>query len=483
MAKGDFMEQEDPMTALCRMVVNTNYEDLPSSVVKYAKYSILDTLAIIIGGSGMDGVSAVVDLVKDKGGKPESIIPFYGGKVPASEAALAIGPMARAMDYGEVHEAAGHIAEYTFPALLAATGLKNKITGKEFITAYILGQEVSVRIGIAFQRETRGVPIGRGSGHTIFGCVAAIGKLLGLSFEELQNAEGIAAEMTQPHSLAMYKPGSLIVRVHHGFVCQDAINACLLARKGITGPLEEVLLGPRGYLKFATWETQPEAILKNLGDEWEMQYTMMKPYNACKCTHTAAAGIIDMMEEHRFAPEDIESVHTDQSSINWTILSEPKEVKWNPRTVPECQFSLPYVMATAAFDGEVTPSSYTEEARNRKDVRGLMAKITASHDPSLPTFGARVGVILRDGRHFRKDYPIVKGHPKDPFSEQDLLNKLNMCVPCSFYKLSADVVDSLTKAVLDLENVDDVVSAMLLPLTPQEEAGHHQPIGPLKAAS
>ena len=238
--------QEDPMSTLCRMVINTNYQDLPSSVIKYAKYSILDTLAIIIGGSAMDGISAVVELVKEKGGKPESVMPFYGGKVPASEAGLAIGPMARAMDYGEVHEVAGHIAEYTFPALLAATGLKNKVSGKEFITAYAIGQEISVRIGIAYQRETRGVPIGRSSGHTIFGCVAAIGKLLGMSFEELQNAEGIASEMTQPHSLAMYKPGSLIIRVHHGFVCQDAINACLLAKRGITGPREQVLIGPAG---------------------------------------------------------------------------------------------------------------------------------------------------------------------------------------------------------------------------------------------
>jgi 2-methylcitrate dehydratase PrpD len=467
MNKYDSIGQEDPMSTLCRMVVGTKYEDLPNSVIKYAKYSILDTLAIIIGGSGMDGISAVVELVKDKGGKPESIIPFYGGKVPASEAGLAIGPMARAMDYGEVHEAAGHIAEYTLPALLAATGLMNKVSGKEFITAYTLGQEVSVRIGIAFQRETRGVPIGRGSGHTIFGCVAAVGKLLGLSFEELRNAEGVAAEMTQPHSLAMYKPGSLIVRVHHGFVCQDAINACLLAKKGITGPTEEVLLGARGYLKFATWETEPEAILKNLGDEWEMQYTMMKPYNACKCTHTAAAGIIEMMEDHKFTPEDIESIHSDQSSINWTILSEPKEVKWNPQTVPECQFSLPYVMATAAFDKEVTPSSYSEKARKRKDVRALMAKITAGHDPSLPTFGARVEVTLKDKRSFRKDYPIVKGHPKDPFTEQDLLNKFNMCVPGSVYKLSDKVVNSVIGAVLNLEAIDDVVSNVLLPLTPQ----------------
>jgi len=77
--------EEDPMSTLCRMVMNTNYEDLPSNVVEFAKYSILDTIGITIGGSAMEGIPAVVDLVKSKGGKPESTIPLYGGKVPASE--------------------------------------------------------------------------------------------------------------------------------------------------------------------------------------------------------------------------------------------------------------------------------------------------------------------------------------------------------------------------------------------------------------
>ena len=193
------MGQEDPMSTLCRMVIDTKYEDLPSNVVNHAKQYILDTMAVTIGGSAMEGIPAVVDLVKSRGGKPESTIPFYGGKVPASEAGLAIGPMARAMDLGDV---------------------------------------------------------------------AAGGKLLGLSLDELENAEGIARTMTQPHDQAMYRPAKLIVRVHHGFVCQDAINACLLAKRGITGTRQEVLAGSRGYLGFAKWETDVAALTKRLGEEY-----------------------------------------------------------------------------------------------------------------------------------------------------------------------------------------------------------------------
>ncbi|MBW1799145.1 MAG: MmgE/PrpD family protein, partial [Deltaproteobacteria bacterium] len=92
----------DPMSFLCGKVFQITYEDLPLSIVKRAKHQILDAVAVIIGGSGLDGVPAIVNLVKDKGGKPESLIPFYGGKAPASETALALGTMARAMDLGPV---------------------------------------------------------------------------------------------------------------------------------------------------------------------------------------------------------------------------------------------------------------------------------------------------------------------------------------------------------------------------------------------
>jgi 2-methylcitrate dehydratase PrpD len=465
MPKFVMVGQEDPMSTLCRMVVDTKYEDLPTDVVDYAKRSILDTMAVTIGGSAMEGIPAVVDLVKEKGGKPESIIPFYGGKVPASEAGLAIGPMSRALDLGDYHAEAGHSSEYTFPTLLAATGLKDKVSGREFITAYVVGQEVLLRIGKAYKGLSKARPLGRGSGCYIFGAVAAAGKLLGLSLNELQNAEGIARNMTQPHD--MHEISTLIVRVHHGFICQDAINACLLAKRGITGPRQDVLVGPRGYLGFAKWETDPDALTKGLGEEWEMLEVIMKPYPCCGGTHTAIGGILDQMREYNFTAEDIANIDIEVSQTGYLVTCTPKEAKWNPQTVQDCQFSMPYVVATAAYDKDFFISSYTPQAMARKEVRDLMNKISAKVDASLPVQSARVHTTLKDGTKVSKEYIYAKGDPKDPFTEQEVIDKLKKCVPYSAYKLSDGMVDSLVKVLLSLEEVDDVVSVLLLPLTGQ----------------
>jgi len=466
MAKYVLMGQEDPMSTLCRMVTETNFEDLPASVVGYAKRSILDTIAVTIGGSAMEGIPAVVDMVKSKGGKPESLIPFYGGKVPASEAAMAIGPMSRAMDLGDVHEEAAHSSEYTIPALLAATGLKETVTGKEFITAFVVGQEVLIRIGMAFRALSGAIIAQRGHGHCIFGSVAAIGKLLGLSLEELENAQGIARGMTQPQDSAMFHPATLIVRVHHGFVAQDAINACLLARKGITGPRHEVLTGRRGYLGFAKWDTDPAALTDGLGEKWEMTNTMMKPYSACKCTHTAINGILDQMREYNFKADDIANIHIDESSINWAIVCEPTAEKWHPQTEAACQFSLPYTVATAAYTEDIFLDAYTQQARTRPDIRNLMTRITAREDRGLPMWAARLHTTLNDGRKLSKEYIYIKGHPKNPFTDDDLIAKFKKCVPYSAYRLSDEAVDSVIKSILNLDKSNDVVTDIILPLTP-----------------
>jgi 2-methylcitrate dehydratase PrpD len=461
--------EHDPMTSLCRMVLDTGYEAIPANVINHAKHRILDIMAIAIGGSAMEGIPAVVDLVKDKAGKPESLIPFYGGKVPASEAALAIGPMTRAMDMGDTHQEGGHCSEYIFPTLLAATGLKDRVSGKDFLTAFIIGSEVLVRIGVAFKLVSNAIPIGMDGGHYIFGCIASAGKLLGLNFDELENAQGIGRGMTQPYDAAMLNPPTHMVRVHHGFTAQDAINACLLAKRGITGPRGEtsdVLVGRCGYLSIARWQTSPELITKELGKEWESLNIAMKPNPSCGCTHTSIQGMLDLMEEYNFEGEEIDTIDIDVSPVIWAAVCTPREKRWNPQTINECQFSLPYTVATAALDKDVFLNSYTIEARERRDVRELMTRISAMEDPGLSSFAVRLNITLKDGKKLSREFWHTKGHPDNPFTEKELIGRFKKCVPYSALKLDDVAVDSLIQTILNLENIDDVAGSLLNPLTP-----------------
>ncbi|AXF22817.1 MmgE/PrpD family protein [Burkholderia pyrrocinia] len=457
---------EDPMATLCRMTLQTQYADLPADVVRHARQTLLDAMGVTIGGSAMEGIPAIVSLVKERGGNPQTPLPFYGGRVPAHEAALVMGPMPRAMDCGDLHEEAGHVTEYVVPTLLAATGLCGKVSGKEFLAALAVGQEILVRLGTAYKVINRAIKHHECGGHYIFGAVAAVGKLLGLTQEQLENAQGIARTMTQPNTMGIYSPATLMVRMHHGLVSQAAITCCQLAQRGITGPRDEVLLGPKGYLSTARWETDPDFILHELGEHWEMENIITKGYSACYFSHSSIDAIRALMKEHGFGAADIASIHIATSTPSWRAVCEPQEKKWHPVTVPECQFSLPYVVAIAAFDDKVFLESYSAEARNRPEVRELMTRITAEENPDVSDWGARLAVKLRDGRELTKECIYVKGHPRNPFTEEDFIAKFRLCVPYAAIDLPGQTIDTMIHEILHLDEVDDVTKVLLDPLVP-----------------
>jgi 2-methylcitrate dehydratase PrpD len=461
--------QEDPMATYCRMIVETHYEELPPKVIKFAKHMILDTIGSMMGGSKIVGIKPVVDHVKRKGGRAECYIPFYGGKVPASEAGMALAPMSRAMEFAAIHPDAMHSAEHSLPATLVASSLAKKPTGKDFITAFVLGTEILLRIGTAF-RGNVGVSMGRSNGHYIFGSVACAGKMMGLTLEELQNAEGISRSMTQPHDMAAFHPVTDMVNVHQGFICQDAINCCLLAKRGITGPHHDVILGQRGYLGFAKWETDNDALMRGLGEEWELLRNMVKPYTGCLCLFTAMDAALKLMAEHRFSPEDIARLEVDESTLNWAVLDGPDEVKKNPQNATDCQFSIPYMVATVLYDHDAMPDAYTPKARERKHIRALMAKISSKEDPSLPMWAARVTITLKNGQKYTKQFLAeeLKGHPQNPFTEEEMAERFRKCVPYSAYKPINKVINTYIDSVFNLEKVDNVVKALILPLTPKK---------------
>ncbi len=460
----------DPWIALCKFMVDTKYQDIPPDEVNYVKTWILDAMAITIGGSAQEGVPKMVEMVKEQGGKQESLIPFYGGKVPASMASFVIGPMTRALDMGDISPG-GHNSEYVFPAVLAATGLKGKVTGKELITAFAVGTEVLNRIG---STHLLPMPLDKGisiqGGHYIFGPTAAIANLLGLNLEQTMNAMGIVRAMTQPWDMQMYEEASLIVRVHHGFVAQDAINACLLAKEGITGP-HNIMLGLRGYLEaFSTWEIDPSTLIEGLGEKWTMP--SFKFYMGCYCTHSAIGGVLDLIKKHNINIRDIAAIHIDTSAVNWMMTGHP-EGKWNPQTVWECQFSMPYIVATAAITGRVFIDSYTQEARARQDVRDLMPKIDITTKEELlrltqprMLFASRPTIRLTDGTEYTIEVLYPKGTPENPMTREEFHTKFRSCAAFSAHKLSDNVVDKLIDRFTHLEEVDDVVAGIIEPVTP-----------------
>ncbi|GAI87887.1 unnamed protein product [marine sediment metagenome] len=158
-------------------VARVRFDDLPEGAVETTKKFILDTLATTIAGSSAPGCKAVVNLVKDWGGKEESTILIYGGQVVSENAALANSMMAHALDFDETHdEAVIHSYVSVLPAALAMAERNGGVSGKDLITAVAVGVDLMCRLSLA----SVGHDWVRSSTMAYFGPTAAAGKILGL---------------------------------------------------------------------------------------------------------------------------------------------------------------------------------------------------------------------------------------------------------------------------------------------------------------
>ncbi len=468
------LHHEDGINTLCRMTAQLEYGDIPQEVLELAKELILDTIGCMIGGHGQHPLPKIARHIQEKGGVGEAYILFHGGKkVPAEEAAMAMGPMPRALDWAAIHPEAMHSVEHTLPPMLCALGyldtVKGKrVTGKEFLTAFVAAQEVLVRIGSGY-RGNIGVQRGRSNGHYIFGSVAGVGRLLGLDQEQLENAEGIGRNMTQPHDMATYHPITHMVKVHQGFIAQDAVQDCKFAALGVTGPRDNVICGPMGYFGMANWETNEDVLFDGLGETWEQMGIEMKAYAGCKCLHCAVGAVEHIARAHGLGPEDIAHIHVEDSTLNINVSGGTMEEKLHPKDVFQRQFSIPYMVATVLYDGELIPQSFFDEPAAREEIQAFMQKVDIVENPALKPWNSKVTLTATDGTVYEKemDPRELKGSVEHRYTREELIYKFKTLARLSITKFPEGTLDKLIERVLHLEDSQDVLEDIVFALTPE----------------
>ena len=94
--------QSTAMEKIVANVLETRFEDIDKDVLQNAKERIIDTVGCLIGGAGDPSNPELVKLMIDYGGKKESTILMYGGKVPAAHAAMVNSILCRSFDYEPV---------------------------------------------------------------------------------------------------------------------------------------------------------------------------------------------------------------------------------------------------------------------------------------------------------------------------------------------------------------------------------------------
>ncbi len=452
--------------ALAENLVSLTYADIPGDAVEVTKKSILDTLGVILAGSTNEkACKEVVELVKEGGGKEESTIIAFGGKVPSWMAAFANGSMSHVLDYDDTHDAATvHPTAHTLPAAFAIAERVGRVNGREFITAVALGNDVVCRLGFAVTKTFLEYEWLRPALFGSFGATAASGKLLRLNKEQIASAFGITLHQASGSREAMFDTSSVIRAIRDAFSGKTGVLSALMAQRGISGG-KNSLEGRAGLFNlYFRGEYDPAPLTADLGKTFEGANVSFKPYPACRQSHSHINAALDLVREHDIKPEDVEEITAVVTGYA-PRLCEPLEERRKPELSMQAKFSIPFTIAVAVARRKVVIEDFLPKGLKDPTVLQLAEKVTYRIDPQLGESliaPGQVEIKTRDGKLFTKRVDFAYGHPRNPLTMEDIIAKFRDCAQYSAKPLSRDKVNRVIELVTKLEEVEDVSQVIQL---------------------
>jgi 2-methylcitrate dehydratase PrpD len=449
--------QERPSSALAlaRILNRTTFGELPPVTVKHAKMILASTMASAASGARIGSASIIRDLAKEQGGKAEAPIWFDGAKLPVNQASRVNAMLsdAAASDDSDLRNVA-HIG-----TCLTAVGLalseRMGAAGQDLLCAMVTGYEAAGRISEAVGRPGEALSGSWGTGFhasviVAFGGVAAAGKLLRLSHEQMAHAIGLTA--TTMGGLAI-GTNSWAREYHAGNAAQCAVYAALAAGRGYTVN-EDMLEARGGFLSvFNGHKPETQSLTREIGNQWQIaRFLAIKLVPGAHAFEPAVEAAIKAAQESRAAPEEVAKILVSGPQIRTIANNRP------PEDMIEAIHSLPYFLASAVADKDFSWVHTTPEKIHRPEVARLIGLVEVDAAPQPVRYewswGATVTLITRSGARFTSTMDAPKGSAPRGIEWSEVDAKYRALMPES--RLPAKRIEEALKVIHDFERVKKV---------------------------
>jgi 2-methylcitrate dehydratase PrpD len=399
--------------SLAKFVVDTRFDDLPPPAIHQAKRSLMNFFAVALTGCRNPTFeTAFASLAMFSGGRAAALV-GRRERIDALSAAFLNAAGANVLDFCDTHvPTAIHPTAPLAPPLLALGELQT-VSGRDLILAFVLGQEVECRIGLAISPShyNRGWHITTTCG--VFGAAAGSGKLVALDERQMVWALGTAA--TQASGLCECL-GTPAKSVGVGNAARNGLWAALLAARNFAGPAEP-LNGKQGYYNALAETPDLAAITRDLGKTFEIMATSYKPYPCGFVMHAALDCVLDWRRDNPDAVvtkvlvtgNPLLGIRTDRPTISNSAQS---------------QVSVQHGVAAALVTGKAGVEHFSDACVNDPAVVALRGKVEVARDPSFSTVSSSVAITTADGTTHRLSQPAARGSDSNPMSDKDLEAKL-----------------------------------------------------------
>jgi 2-methylcitrate dehydratase len=445
---------------MARWSAALDYRQLSDDAVYQAKRFLLDSVGCALGGYQQHDVKIALGVLDEIAGKGPATVIGTGKRIDAVSASLANALMIRCMDYNDIYwkQDPSHPSDI-FPAAMACCE-RAKSDGKELIVGLVLGHEFEMRLCEAAFPGIRE----RGWHHatlTAFVSPIVAGRALHLSWEQIQHAIGISA--SRHATLGAVTAGKLTMMKNtvDPLATQSGVLAALLAEKGYSGP-EHVIDGKEGLTHCFGPEWKLSFLTDDLGDSWRITQCGMKAFPTEALTHTPISAVLDLVKENDLKPDNVTRIQIRSLARAADILSDPS--KYDPHTKETADHSLPYVIAAALAERQVTPVQFTMEKIMDPAIRAQLKKVEVVADPEIEkVFPALQRVIVNitttDGSVYSKQLDYPKGDPRNPLTDSEIEEKFSALAEGV---LSNGAQEKLKDTIWNLEKVGSVSKLMAL---------------------
>ncbi len=445
------------MKKMTEFIIETKYNDLPEELITLAKLAIIDTLGVSLAGWTEAAVEVVKKVYSSESNVQEGSS-LWGVPLQTNmeNAALINGTASHVLDFDDA--APSVIIHPSAPILAAITPLAEKLgcSGKEVITAYAIGTEVMLRLGLLV--DLKHYQLGWHSTATLgtIGAAASCSYLYKLNEEQSANAIAIAASL----SGGLQKNfGTMTKSFHVGNAAAQGIKAATLAKNGFTG--NDEIFGKKGFLYAFTGGDNVEKINAQIdtmefGNPFDLIETglSVKKFPCCYATHRLIHGFLTLKEENKISLEEVEEV---------SILVPPGQlmplVHSRPVTGLQGKFSAEYTALAALKDGYIKLSSFENDQVMRADIQKMIPLVkvaemegTTKTSQEIEDLPVHVTIKTADGRLLKKVVQDAPGSKATPLSEQEHRGKWIDCIThyAKQLKISEDPIQE--KANLDYDN-------------------------------
>src|SRR5499426_3407369 len=179
--------------ALASYIVSARLADIPDDVRHEGKRAILNVLGCAIGGSPHRAVDLAIKALSPFSGERTASVIGRAERLDPLHASLMNGISSHVEDYDDTTPKNYSHTSSPVSSALFAYASANRVRGRDFVEAFILGFEAASRVGNVVYPAHYDVGWHMTGTIGVFGAAAAIGKLIGLSAPEMVWALGLAA--------------------------------------------------------------------------------------------------------------------------------------------------------------------------------------------------------------------------------------------------------------------------------------------------